>query len=78
MKVKDFLKQFEGCDPEGELYINMTVGCCGDTEILGDPSIWEEIVLGKEPKKQTNIEFPPLAFLDSCRKYGSALRGGKT
>lgn len=60
MKLKDFLKEFEGMDSESEVYINMSVGCCGDTEALSAPQIWDEALLDKGN------------FLSSCRKYANA------
>ena len=31
MKLSEYLKQFEGMDPEAEVCFNMSNGCCGDT-----------------------------------------------
>lgn len=79
MKLKDFLKQFDGHDPEGEVIIQMAVGCCGETEDIDfdNKTVWEEDVLdkGNHPTgaKYTRILFSPFEFLSSCRKYGRAL-----
>ena len=82
MKLKDFLKEFEGMDPEAEVYLQMSVGCCGETEDLDPPEVWQEDVLDKRMKpsgeQQVRVMFPSFDFLSSCRKYGNALDGAKS
>lgn len=79
MKLKDFLKEFEGVDPESEVYFNMSVGCCGDTEMLESPDVYDQdaIVSKKEvPYHYVCITFPALDFLTSCRRYAAAREAG--
>lgn len=73
MKLKDYLKQFEGMDPEAEMIHTMSVGCCGDSETLEDPDVEaRQYVFKKEPYSHVQINYPSFEFLNSCRKYGSA------
>jgi hypothetical protein len=64
-------------DPEAEILMEMSVGCCGENEALDAPQVWEEDVLGKDMKpsgaKRVRVSFPAFSFLDSCRKYAAAV-----
>lgn len=74
MKLKDYLKEFEGIDPEAEVYFNMSVGCCGETEALENPDVSYWATTTKDPKTYyVQVNFPSFEFLDSCRKYGSVI-----
>jgi hypothetical protein len=76
MKLKDYLQAFEGMDPEADLIHQMAVGCCGETEDLGDPDVYDSKSLYPNDKlNYVRITYPPFDFLSSCRKYGAARRG---
>lgn len=75
MKLKEFLKEFEGIHPDAEVYFNMSVGCCGEMETLGNPDV--DYWAGSTKNIETwyvQITFPSFEFLDSCRKHGNAVR----
>lgn len=73
VKLKDFLKQFDGMDPEADMQHMMYVGCCGDTELLEEPTVEpHKFEFKKEQYSYVYLYYPALDFLSSCRKYGSA------
>lgn len=79
MKLSEYLKQFEGMDPEAEVYFQMADGCCGDTFTLDDPEIdqCKEVAHGKFlTTHYLTVRFPALDFLRSCRRSGAAKRAG--
>lgn len=71
MKLSEFLEEVKGLPPDTELVFNMTVGCCSETEEL----TLEDIETSY--KGLIVLRFDQLDFLDSCRKYGAALRNGR-
>lgn len=73
MKLKDYLKEFEGMDPEAEMVFQMTVGCCGDTEDLLDPWVdANQFKFQKQDHSIVRVLYTGPEFLNSCRKYGAA------
>lgn len=84
MKIKDLLEELKGADPEAEISFQMSDGCCGDTEDLGDPFI--DVTLdtykldpstGKkgwmkaDPNEQSvRIILPAVKYMRSCIKSG--------
>lgn len=69
MKLSEFLQLFDGMDENSEMSFRLDVGCCGDSEPLGNPD-------ADEFNGYVFINFPTLDFLNSCRKYANA-RGKK-
>lgn len=71
VKLREFLEEVEGVDPESELVFNLGVGCCGDHESL------IENCLMTDPKGYVVFYFDSLPYLNSCRKLGAAMRNDK-
>jgi hypothetical protein len=69
VKLKDFLKEFEGVDPEADMIFQMADGCCSETFDLGDPYVDHYNFPGGS---YCSIDFPALDFLSSCIRSGIA------
>jgi hypothetical protein len=77
MKVKDFLAQFEGADPESDVFFNISDGCCGDYEQLGDPDVDVEEKSKYFPHGMVQLRFPALWFFDTCITSGQARKAAE-
>lgn len=74
MKLKDFLKEFEGVDPEADIVFQTADGCCADQHYLEDPSVdpWEYThPKTKVTDKGVYVSFPALPHFKSCRRAGA-------
>lgn len=77
MKLKDFLKEFDSLDPESEVYFQMSVGCCGDTQDLEGPMTYTHVHGANSTPPYSPyvvVNFPSFDFLNSCKKFGAVSR----
>lgn len=75
MKLREYLKQFEGMDLDADVIHLMSVGCCGDTDTMEDPEVdANKFEFKKEQHSYVQIVYPPFDYLNSCRKYGARIK----
>ena len=71
MKIKELLEELEGLDPELDVFVQMSAGCCGDNE---DLEIYD--VEGFD-KCGLFIRCAALPGYRSCIQYGGTLEADK-
>jgi len=79
MKIKEFLKNIEGINPETELSFLQDDGCCGDIFELGDLYEIDHLDLHKNPEKNNvSVRFYPYDFTASCIGSSAAKQAGNS
>ena len=83
LKMKELLDEMiqnnVSLDDEIEFYVSMSVGCCGDTEVLSvdDFEIYDYQETQSEKKKTLRINVAPIEGYYSCRQMSKTLKDHK-